>query len=182
MMRTIPSRTSERVLAGRRVDVWTTPEPARQRAITRNDLGRILQIGVHVHDGITSRYLHAGQHALCHTEPPRHVQHLHPWIPRAFANQQIERPIGRRVVHENQFVVDRLFRECRRQPGNERRDVIRLVAERQDHRDERHVSREYGRGEARRLRPRSAGRARSPSASRLATHYRFFAAPASAGR
>ena len=59
----------------------------------RNHFGRVLQIGVHVHDGIAGRRRHTREHAFRDAEPPGHVEDLHARIPVALVQQNRERVV-----------------------------------------------------------------------------------------
>jgi hypothetical protein len=54
-------------------DVGAVAPPLEQQ---RNDLRRILQVGVHVDDRLASGRRHSRQHPFRDAKPPRHVENL----------------------------------------------------------------------------------------------------------
>jgi hypothetical protein len=110
-----------------RVDDIGAGAPAREQR--RDQLGRILKVGVHVDDDIAARGGHPGQHAFGHAEPARQVQDLDARVPFAFLQQNGQRRIGGCVVDINHLIGRMLRRKHRIQPRDHRRNRFGFVAE-----------------------------------------------------
>jgi hypothetical protein len=103
--------------------------PARDHV--RDQLGRVLEVGVDHHHGVAARVLEAGGDRGLVAEVARERDHLDPLVGRGELGEQPAGPVLGAVVGDHQLPVPHPL-QCRRDPVVERADVALLVPHRGD--------------------------------------------------
>ena len=104
---------------------------AERRDDLRDFLGRVLQVRVERDDPLSARGLEAGHDRGVLAEVPREGEHAQLRVDLPLLAEQLQRPVGRAVVHRHDLVRFADPVEHGEQPREERLDVRRLV----EHRD-----------------------------------------------
>src|SRR5579863_1076643 len=107
---------------------------AEHRDQAGNLAGIVLQVAVNCHNGAAAGQPESRRHRRCLAEVVPEVRDADARIPLLSALEQLERPVGAAVIDEEDLDGCRPVRQRRTQALDERRDVLRFVVHRNDHR------------------------------------------------
>ena len=98
----------------------------------RDDLGRVLQVGVHDHDRVAVRVVHARGDRQLVAEVAREREQLDPRVPLGAGGRPRRRAVPAAVVDEEQLEILGLLLEHAAQAIAEDGEALLLVQERHD--------------------------------------------------